>query len=167
MTINVAGIGRKSDAAAETPPAGACSVPVSCRALLTDRRGRVLLVRPHAPEKSGRSPEWQLPGGAVAAGETLALALIRRLHEQLEVLVCPHCILHIVDHVDGTNTMRSLSIVFGASVVSGDPVRPGGRFAEGPRWFALADLPEPLAGHVADALASRSAMPLSACRRDA
>lgn len=59
----------------EVPPRPVVAVGLVAR----DRRGRLLLVERGHPPHQGR---WSLPGGRVEAGETLAEAAVRELHEE-------------------------------------------------------------------------------------
>lgn len=49
------------------------------RAVITDMRGRVLLIRPH----SYSSDDWTLAGGGIEHGETAEQAIKRELREEL------------------------------------------------------------------------------------
>ncbi len=51
----------------------------SARGIITDRDGRILLVK-HATHKP-----WTLPGGHVEAGETFQQAMIREAKEELSI----------------------------------------------------------------------------------
>lgn len=51
----------------------------AARGIITDRDGRILLVR-HAKHKP-----WTLPGGHVEAGETFQQAMIREAKEELSL----------------------------------------------------------------------------------
>ncbi|MEU8242484.1 NUDIX hydrolase [Actinoplanes missouriensis] len=52
-------------------------------ALLTDDRGRVLLVEPAYKD------DWEIPGGAVEAGESPLTAVVRELDEELGLSLRP------------------------------------------------------------------------------
>ncbi len=54
-------------------------------AAMVDAQGRVLLAQ--RPEGKSLAGLWEFPGGKVEAGESPEAALIRELHEELEVQV--------------------------------------------------------------------------------
>lgn len=56
---------------------------VAAKALLTDRPGRVLLVKP------GYKPRWDLPGGYVETDETPTAACVREITEELGIRIRP------------------------------------------------------------------------------
>jgi ADP-ribose pyrophosphatase YjhB (NUDIX family) len=57
------------------------SMTIGVRAMVTDDRGRVLLIRP------SYSPGWTFPGGGLERGETAAEALARELREEAAVTI--------------------------------------------------------------------------------
>ncbi len=61
---------------------------VAVGGIVFDERGRVLLIRRARPPHAGR---WSIPGGKVAAGETLGAAVAREVREEtgLEVEAGP------------------------------------------------------------------------------
>ncbi len=59
-------------------------------AALIDADNRVLIAR--RPEGKSMAGLWEFPGGKVNGGETPEMALIRELHEELDIDVCETCI---------------------------------------------------------------------------
>lgn len=105
-----------------------------------------------------------LPGGSVLAGEAMALAATRRLHEQLGILVLPHCIVSMSDNVSGLLGDDRLTVTYAASILSGEAAIDGTAGSEvgivEAAWFARGDLPKGLAEHTVEALASHGAINL-------
>lgn len=61
---------------------------LAAHAAITDRRGRLLLLR--RPETSARNPgRWELPGGRLNPGEGIARALVRETKEETGLDVVP------------------------------------------------------------------------------
>jgi ADP-ribose pyrophosphatase YjhB (NUDIX family) len=130
-------------------------VALDCRALITDRLGRVLLTK---CQDIGEEVVWTMPGGTVAEKETCALAVTRRLHEELGVLIWPHCIISVLETMDRQSGDYRFSIAYAASIISGQPsITSSGRIEEA-RWFAANQLPDELATEASDALRSRQAI---------
>lgn len=148
-----------------TPPTGQLriatpatrTIAVDCRLLIEDRHRRVLLARYRA---GGCAARWMLPGGSVLAGEAVALAATRRLHEQLGILVLPHCIVSVFDDTFGPLDDSRLIVTYAASILSGAAtVDPSTGIAEA-AWFPRGDLPEDVAADATEALASTGAINL-------
>lgn len=59
-------------------------------AALVDRDGRVLLQQ--RPEGKAMAGLWEFPGGKIDPGETPEMALIRELHEELDISVSSACL---------------------------------------------------------------------------
>ena len=137
-----------------TPRRAVCGVrrvSFACRLLIADRRERVLFAR---YREAGAVGCWRLPGGFVFDGEPMALAATRRLHEQLGILVLPHCIVSVFDDPGDQPGSNRLTITFAASVLSGlAAADPSTGIAEA-AWFPRGDFPEDLATEASEALAS-------------
>lgn len=63
-------------------------IPVVAAALV-DADGRVLLTQ--RPEGKSLAGLWEFPGGKLEPDETPEAALIRELHEELGIALCPTC----------------------------------------------------------------------------
>ncbi len=115
---------------------------VAAYAVLTDSRGRVLLVRA-APEDSGR---WYLPGGGVEYGEHPEDGLRREVEEETgQVVADLHLdrVLSDVGENDGAG-LHSVRIIYRATLAEERPLRieaPGGSTVE-VRWLPRQDLVE-------------------------
>jgi len=79
-------------------------------------RGRVLTARRvHPPEAAGR---WELPGGKVEPGESLAECAEREVAEELGCVIAVGRLLDEEAHIKPGYTLR----VVAASLVSGEPI---------------------------------------------
>lgn len=67
-------------------PAGTAEPRISARVLLLDQADRVLLLHACDPAEPDRH-WWELPGGGVDPGETLAQAAIRELAEETGIVL--------------------------------------------------------------------------------
>jgi 8-oxo-dGTP diphosphatase len=113
-------------------PSTAAEIHVAV-AVLRDRQGRVLLTRRHPERHQGGL--WEFPGGKLEAGESLATALARELHEELGVVLVDHQPLLEVRHDYGD--LRVLLDVHEVLGFTGEP-----RACEGQpmRWVRPEDL---------------------------
>ena len=94
------------------------SVHVATGALLTDRDGRVLLVKPNY------RPHWLIPGGMADDGEPPEQACARELHEELGLQATIGRLL-VVDWAppSGARTRPILYLLFDAGTLDGEQIR--------------------------------------------
>ncbi|MFI5716067.1 NUDIX hydrolase [Nocardia sp. NPDC051750] len=102
----------------DAPPANSVKVAVS--ALVQDDQGRILLIR--------RSDNglYSIPGGGLEAGETVAQAVVREIHEETGIDVEVSELVgvfsnpeHIIAYDDG-EVRQEFSICFRAQPIGGD-----------------------------------------------
>jgi ADP-ribose pyrophosphatase YjhB (NUDIX family) len=110
-------------------------------AVVTDDRGRVLLVRRGAEPLVG---EWNIPGGCVEAGETLETAVRREVREEtgLDVEVGP--VVGVIDRIlldDAGRVQYHYVLVDYRCRIRGGALRAGSD-ASGVRWAEPAALTE-------------------------
>ena len=91
----------------------------------------------------GDVPVWALPGGAVEAGESVAEAAIRKVHEETGVDVHLTRLVGIYFHPTGAGGDHQT--LFTAEVVAGDP-KPDGFETLKVEWFLMENLPKRLLG---------------------
>jgi ADP-ribose pyrophosphatase YjhB (NUDIX family) len=102
-------------------------------AIITDTRGRILLIRRgHAPE-AGR---WSLPGGRIEPGETDEQALVREVREETGLEVSPGPLVGAVDRPQPGGTVLEIRD-YAAAVTGGDLA--AGDDAMDARWFTAAE----------------------------
>jgi 8-oxo-dGTP diphosphatase len=70
-----------------TQPSGARPLVIVAAAALVRADGRLLLAQ--RPEGKSMAGLWEFPGGKVETGETPEAALVRELHEELDIEIDP------------------------------------------------------------------------------
>jgi len=103
-------------------------------AVIRDGEDRVLLTR--RPEGLHMGGLWEFPGGKVDDGEAPAAALVRELHEELDVEVVVGRPLTFAVHEEPG--LRILLLFFAARIIAGEPE---GREGQAIAWVETADLP--------------------------
>lgn len=106
------------------------------RVLLVNDANEVLLVR-------GRFglDEWELPGGGVKRGETLAQAAVRELYEELSIELTQGQ-LQALGSYKTTHRIAPFRIRAFAARIAGLQLRVSSWELVEARWWPLADLPE-------------------------
>jgi 8-oxo-dGTP diphosphatase len=108
---------------------------------LVDPDGRVLLAqRPEGKELSGL---WEFPGGKIEPGETPEAALIRELHEELNIETWQSCLAPLTFASHAYPSFHLLMPLFACRKWSG---RPEPRDAQALKWVRpdrLRDYPMP------------------------
>jgi 8-oxo-dGTP pyrophosphatase MutT (NUDIX family) len=125
--------------------------------LLSDERGRVLLVEP------SYKPYWEIPGGAVEAGESPYAAAVREIREELGLPVRPGRIV-VVDWVPPRpDRTEGVMLVFDGGVLTPERaarIRLPAEELRGWAWCTDREagerLSEPLARRVAAAVRARA-----------
>lgn len=104
------------DPAAPTPN----TVKVAVSALVQDREGRILLIR------RSDNGKYSVPGGGLEAGETVAQAVVREVHEETGIEVDVTELVgvfsnpeHVIAYDDG-EVRQEFSICFRAQPIGGD-----------------------------------------------
>lgn len=112
-----------------------------CGAVVLDERGQVLLAkRKQEPE----AEHWGLPEGIVNRMEPLEMAITKRLHAALGILVFPHRILAVSDMICPEHDHHLVSIVYAARLLSGEPRIREPDLISDLGWFQTTRLPGPL-----------------------
>ncbi|WP_280245923.1 NUDIX hydrolase [Nocardia abscessus] len=114
------------------------SIKVAVSALVQDDEGRILLIR------RTDNGKYSIPGGGLEAGETVAQAVVREVHEETGIDVTVTQLIGIFsdpDHViayDDGEVRQEFSICFHARPTGGTP-RPSEESAE-VEWIRPGDL---------------------------
>jgi 8-oxo-dGTP diphosphatase len=116
---------------------------VAAYAVIVDARERVLL----ALWNEVAPPRWTMPGGGVEFAETVEEAVVREVREETGYAVRVGRLLgvhsHVVqpeDRVSGNRPLKSLRVVFTATVIGGVLSREVDGTTDEARWFDLADV---------------------------
>jgi 8-oxo-dGTP diphosphatase len=114
------------------------------------RSGRITLTRraPGLPA-GGR---WQLPGGHVEEGESVAAAARREAREEVGVEVDDARLVHVHNHRIATGVTR-LALIFEATAWRGEPHNAEPEFCDAIGFYDPVDLPQPMVPYIADSLA--------------
>ena len=110
---------------------------------LIDVDGRILLAQ--RPEGKSMAGLWEFPGGKVEDGETPEVALIRELHEELDLDISASCLAPLTFASHPYEDFHLLMPLYVCRVWEGQPQ---GREGQALKWVAvtnLADLAMPAA----------------------
>lgn len=139
----------------EAAPAKATPV-LLCEAVISDANGRVLLTtRNHDSELI----EWGLPGGIVHAMEPLEVAIVRILHESHGMLVWPHKILSVAEHLGRIGCEygeHTVSVVYAADLLSQVHAGRQSSSSRAEFWHSRQSLPGPMTKSALVALGATS-----------
>jgi ADP-ribose pyrophosphatase YjhB (NUDIX family) len=106
------------------------------------RDGKILLIQRLKEPEAGA---WSLPGGKVDWREPVPSAAKREVEEELGIAITLGPVMGVVDLIDDADGYHWVSPVYRSERFSGEPriMEPHKHGAIG--WFALDDLPRPLA----------------------
>lgn len=99
---------------------------------------RHVLLTHRSPTRAAFPDVWDLPGGHIEAGESTTQAIIRELHEELDIVVHPSHVETIAQPLIATPELR-LSICR-IPLWQGEPVNACPTEHDQIGWFALGDL---------------------------
>ena len=121
------------------------------RAHVILRRGGLITLTRRAPglPAGGR---WQLPGGHVEPGESVADAARREAREEVGVEVGDARLVHVHNHRIATGATR-LALIFEAIAWRGDPHNAEPELCDAVGFYDPAELPRPMVPYIADSLA--------------
>lgn len=114
---------------------------VGVGALITDDRGRILLVQRRRDPEAGH---WGIPGGKVDFGERVAETCAREILEEVGLEIQVGEMVCLVDQIDIEAGTHWVSPVFRARILSGEAVNREPQAIAAIGWFAPDDLPAPL-----------------------
>lgn len=111
---------------------------LTVEAVVTDSRGRVLLVR------QGRSRhDWELPGGKVRKEESLLAGLRREVEEETEIAILPQRLIGVYFIRDGNEIFHDFVFACGVAREGARP-RPNPPEIAECGFFEVDQLPRPL-----------------------
>jgi 8-oxo-dGTP diphosphatase len=115
-------------------------IGVGVGALLLNPNGEIFLAQ-RGPQAKNERGLWEIPGGGVEFGETLAAALRREMAEEFGIEIEVGELLDVVDHILPEEGQHWVSPTFLCRVSAGEPVirEPGKCAAIG--WFSPAAMP--------------------------
>jgi 8-oxo-dGTP diphosphatase len=112
-------------------------------AVVVDERQRVLLALWNEVDP----PRWTMPGGGVEFMETVEEAVVRELREETGYEVCVGRLLGVhsdvvsaEQRVGGSRPLKSVRIVFGATIIGGTLTREVNGTTDEARWFDLTEV---------------------------
>lgn len=122
---------------------GSDYIGVGVGALITDAQGRLFLAQRGLQAQNERGL-WELPGGSVEFGETLADALRREIYEEFGITIAVGELLDVVDHLLPEEGQHWVSPTFLCTIVTGEPVIQEPEKCSAIGWFYPHTLPTPL-----------------------
>mmetsp|Transcript_26395 Transcript_26395/g.43205 ORF Transcript_26395/g.43205 Transcript_26395/m.43205 type:complete len:161 (-) Transcript_26395:82-564(-) len=126
---------------------------VGVGAFVFDENGRILLVKRSANSRV-EPGTWARPGGAVEFGESCEAALERELLEETGLRICSPEVLDVTSNINGKTHWVAIGYV--AKLVSGclpsDAVNREPHKHDALEWFALDEVPQPIACFTADGI---------------
>ena len=119
-------------------------IGVGVGAMIFNDRGELLLTKRGKAAKNERGC-WEIPGGSVDFGETLAQAIVREVKEEMGVDVVVEHQLLAIDHLIPAENQHWVATPFIVRVKPGQtPKILEPHKCEAMGWFALTKLPSPL-----------------------
>lgn len=118
-------------------------IGVGVGALIVDAEGRIFLSQ-RGPLAKNERGLWEIPGGSVEFGETLAEAVRREMQEEYGVEIQVGELLDVADHILPGEGQHWVSPTFICHILAGEPriLEPGKCSAIG--WFRLQEIPAAL-----------------------
>lgn len=119
-------------------------IGVGVGAMIFNDRGELLLTKRGKRAKNERG-HWEVPGGSIEFGETMAEAIVREVKEELGIDVVVEHQLLALDHLIPNENQHWVTTPFIVRVTPGQvPTILEPHKCEALEWFALDALPEPL-----------------------
>jgi 8-oxo-dGTP diphosphatase len=113
-------------------------------AMIFNDRGELLLAKRGKEAKNERG-HWEVPGGSIEFGETMAEAVVREIKEELGIDIVVEQQLLALDHLIPDENQHWVTTPFIVRVKPGQsPKILEPHKCETIEWFALDNLPEPL-----------------------
>lgn len=119
--------------------------------------GRVLLGR--RANTSFADGSWHVPAGHLEAGESVLAGMAREAKEELGITIREEDLgmVHTLHHLDADDGAGRLQLFFSPRSYTGKITNREPNKCTALRWWPLDELPEPIVGYTADALAQITA----------
>ncbi|MFI9363456.1 NUDIX domain-containing protein [Kitasatospora sp. NPDC053057] len=107
---------------------------------------------------------WHVPAGHLEAGESVLAGMAREAKEELDITIREEDLgmVHTLHHLDADDGAGRLQLFFAPRSYTGKITNREPNKCAALRWWPLDELPEPVVGYAADALAQITAgYPLS------
>ncbi len=112
-------------------------------AAIVDERERILLALWNEVEP----PRWTMPGGGVELAETVEQAVVREVREETgyevrvgQLLGVHSQVVSPDDRATGSRPLKSVRVIFTATIIGGDLSREIDGTTDEARWFAIAEV---------------------------
>lgn len=129
-------------------------IGVGVGTIIVNASGHMLFTKRSQGAKNERGC-WEIPGGDVEYGETLAAAALREVKEELGVDAKVIRQLPAVDHFIPKEGQHWVAVPFIVEIVAGqEPVIAEPHKCDALEWFALDNLPSPLSTVTAPTIAA-------------
>ena len=119
-------------------------IGTGCGAFIRNENSEVLLMK-RGPGAKNEAGSWMLPGASVEYGEKLADAVTREIREELGIEIELTEQLPGWDHILPEEGQHWVTNIFGARITSGLPEIKEPEKCSEIGWFALGNLPSPIA----------------------
>lgn len=96
-------------------------IGVGAGALIQNDEGKILLML-RGPAAKNEVGTWEIPGGAIEYGETIAAGLAREIEEELGVVIEVQELLQLCDHILPEEHQHWVSPTYICRIVQGEPV---------------------------------------------
>lgn len=110
---------------------------LSVRVLLTDKDGKVLILKRSTDSKTNPG-KWELPGGKVDQGESFDHALVREVYEETQLKISLKHVVGVSEQ--NLHLIRAVHIILSGQIIEGNLVLSDEH--EGYAWVFFENLPE-------------------------
>lgn len=111
-------------------------IGVGVGALIFNEEGKILLALRGSKAKN-EGGKWEIPGGGVEYGETLAQAIKREIMEEMGIEIEVVQMLHVADHILEDEGQHWVSPTFICQIVSGTPTVKEPEKCDRVDWFSI------------------------------
>lgn len=113
-------------------------IGVGAGALILNAEGKMLLAQ-RGPKAKNERGKWEIPGGAIEFGETVAAGLVREIKEELGIEIEVGELLELCDHVIVDEQQHWVSPTYFCTIKAGTPTIKEPEKCAAIGWFSLAE----------------------------